>query len=234
MASSSSCSCSSRMRRSRSSYGEAEPVGLAAIPGRHVGAGEDVQPVELGPASRTYRRTAESVQCAVRVAEEPQVELDQARDRIDRRLVEPQRRQPLLRELRADHVVVVEADRAAGLEAAGGRLADVVQEGRQPQDEVGRGTGMARLLVADRLLQHGEAVLVDVLVVVVLVDARAAAPGISGSTRSASPVSTSSSRPGARVVGEQQLDSSSRTRSALTISIRSAIAVIAARVSAST
>ena len=67
--------------------------------------------------------------------------------------------------------MVVERDAAAVLEPAGGRLADVVQQGGQPQHEVGTGDRSVRSgLERDRLLQHGERVLVDVLVPVVLVD----------------------------------------------------------------
>ena len=54
--------------------------------------------------------------------------------------------------------------RPSGLEAPRPRLADVVQQGRQPQRQVG-----AVLLQVDGLLQDGQRVLVDVLVPMVLV-----------------------------------------------------------------
>ena len=47
MASSSSCAASSAIRRSRSSYAARKPPRLRGVPGRAVGAGQDVQPLEL-------------------------------------------------------------------------------------------------------------------------------------------------------------------------------------------
>ena len=60
---------------------------------------------------------------------------------------------------------------AARLELARGGLADVVHQRREPQHQVGGGDGAVGVrLQVDRLLDHRERVLVDVLVVVVLVD----------------------------------------------------------------
>ena len=101
------------------------------------------------------------------------MQLDQPRDDRRRVGVEAQRLQALAREPRALDVVVVEGDPAARLELAGRGLADVVQQGREPQRHVGRGIRIPRLLELDRLAQHGQRVLVDVLVVVVLVDLEA-------------------------------------------------------------
>ena len=105
------------------------------------------------------------------------MQLDQARDVLGRLLVEAECPHPRGRQLGPDHLVVVEADPAAGLEPARGRLADVVHQGRQPQHQVRAGhdrVGVAVVrLQRDRLLQHGEGVLVDVLVPVVLVDLQA-------------------------------------------------------------
>src|SRR5699024_6931705 len=105
---------------------------------------------------------------------------DEPGDALRRLLVEAQRPHPPGGELGADDVVVVEGDTAPGLEAPGAWLADVVEERGEPEDEVGPGDGMGllpvtpvragRALQVDRLLQHGEGVLVDVLVPVVLVD----------------------------------------------------------------
>ena len=92
---------------------------------------------------------------------------DQLRHRIDLVLAESQCRQPLADQLRADHVVVVERHLAARLEPASRRLADVVQQRGQPDDEVG--LRRQPILQLDRLLEDGQAVLVDVLVPVVLV-----------------------------------------------------------------
>ena len=104
------------------------------------------------------------------VAVEAQVQEGQPGHRLDDVLGVPQRGQPLAHQLGADHLVVVEGDPAARLVPAGGRLADVVQQRGQPQHQV-RGLGVRiGLLQRDRLVQHGQRVAVDVLVLVVLVD----------------------------------------------------------------
>src|SRR5699024_7180077 len=70
-----------------------------------------------------------------------------------------------------DHLVVVEAHPAAGFQTAGGGFADVVQQCGQPQHQVRSGDGPVRIgLQIHGLVQHGEGVLVDVLVPVVFVD----------------------------------------------------------------
>ncbi len=108
------------------------------------------------------------------VAVEAQVQLGQPGHGRDRRLVEPQLLQPLGDELRADHLVVVEAHAAARLEPARPRLADVVQQRGQPEHQVRTGHRAVRAgLERDRLVQHRQRVLVDVLVPVVLVDLEA-------------------------------------------------------------
>ena len=66
--------------------------------------------------------------------------------------------------------MVVEGDPPARLVPPGGRLADVVQQRGQPQHEVGRPGVRIGLLQRDRLVEHGQRVGVDVLVLVVLVD----------------------------------------------------------------
>ena len=71
------------------------------------------------------------------VAVEAQVQEDQPGDVLDDVLGVPQRLQPGRGQLRADHLVVVEADPAARLEPPGRRLADVVQQRGQPQHQVG-------------------------------------------------------------------------------------------------
>ena len=76
-------------------------------------------------------------------------------------------------ELGADDLVVVEAHASGRLEPAGRRLADVVEQGGEPQHEVGSGHRLerpvGRALEVDGLLEHDERVVVDVLVAVVLV-----------------------------------------------------------------
>ena len=99
------------------------------------------------------------------------------------------------------------------------RLADVVQQRRQPQDQVGLRRRLVRLLQVDRLRQHGQRVLVDVLVLVVLVDRQPHRRAPRAARRSASPVSTSSSSPAAGRAASSSFDSSACTRSAVIRSI---------------
>ena len=65
----------------------------------------------------------------VPIAVEAQVQLDEPRDVVDRLLVEAQGGEPLPRQARADHLVVMEGHPAAGLEAARRGLAHVVHDG---------------------------------------------------------------------------------------------------------
>ena len=80
---------------------------------------------------------------------------------------EAQRGQPALGHLGADHLVQVEGDPAVRQQGPGLRLADVVQQRGQPDDQVT--VEPVPRLQRDRLPQHGEAVLVDILVPVMLV-----------------------------------------------------------------
>ena len=68
----------------------------------------------------------------------------QLADLFDDVLAEPQFPQALPDQLGPHHLVVVEADAAARLEPSGGRLADVVQQGGQPQHQVGTVLSPAR------------------------------------------------------------------------------------------
>jgi hypothetical protein len=140
MAASSSCEASSSMRHSMSSYAS-QPRGLLRVAGGHVGAGEDVEPLELIagiPHVAPHRRVGPG---ALGVPEEAQVLLDELRDRRDRVAVEAQRLQALARQARTLDVVVVEADTAARLELARRGLADVVQQRGQAQRRIGRRPG---------------------------------------------------------------------------------------------
>ena len=101
------------------------------------------------------------------VAVEPQVQLDELGHLVDEVVAVAERTHALAYELGADDVVVVERDRATLDEAPSLGLADVVQQRREPDDEVGR--ALEATLERDRLLQHGQRVLVDVLVAMVLV-----------------------------------------------------------------
>ena len=164
---SSSSAASSSIRCSRSSYANRSRVALADVPGRAVGAGQDVQPFELVPGVADVAPDRGVGPLAVGVAVEPQMQLDQLAHRGDHVGAEPQRGQPLAGQLGADHVVVVERHLAARLEPPGGRLADVVQQGGQPDHQVG--PLRQPVLQVDGLLEHGEAVGVHVLVPMVLV-----------------------------------------------------------------
>ena len=104
---------------------------------------------------------------AFAIAVKPQVQLDQAGDGLGRGGVEAQRLHPAGDQLGADDLVVMKADPASGLEPAGRRLADIVQQRGQTQHQIG--PGHLVVLQGDGLLEHGEGVLVDVLVPVVLV-----------------------------------------------------------------
>lgn len=111
--------------------------------------------------------------CPLGVAEEAQVQLDEPRHHRHRVAIEAQVAKAGARKAGALHVVVVEGDPAARLEPARGGLADVVQQGGEPQRHIGLGIGMPRPFECDRLPQHRQRVLVDILVVVVLVDLEA-------------------------------------------------------------
>ena len=102
------------------------------------------------------------------VAVEPQVQLDELGHRVDVVVGEAQCLHPLAGQLGADHVVVVERHGAVAEELAGPRLADVVHQRGEPGHEVRAAAGQP-VLEVDRLLEHGQGVLVDVLVPVVLV-----------------------------------------------------------------
>ncbi len=111
------------------------------------------------------------------------MEFDEAADGFRRVLVETQGLHPLRRELRADDIVVVEGHGTAREEVPRRGLPHIVHEGGEADDEVGFGQvlwvggldsglpsprGIGGLKV-DGLPEHGETVLVDVLVPVVLV-----------------------------------------------------------------
>ena len=164
-----------------------KPADLAAVLGRHVRANEahEMRKQVPGVAHETaHGRIGPS---GLRESEGAQVELDEPRHVLLRLLVEAQRRHPLGRHARADDVVGPERDRSVFLETPRARLADVVEEGGQPQRQVGArkfASQKVRLVLllgrgvleGDRLIDDGECVLVDVLVAIVLVR-RVAQPG---------------------------------------------------------
>src|SRR4029079_333185 len=106
---------------------------------------------------------------ATSVAVETQVQLDEAGHGPDLVPVEAHGLHPAGGELGADHLVMVEAHPTPGvIEAPRRRLAYVVQQRGQTQDEVWSGharvRAVGRALQGDGLLEHGQRVLVDVLV----------------------------------------------------------------------
>ena len=150
------------------------------------------------------------------------MQLDQLADRVDLVVGEAQRLHPLAGDLGADHVVVVEGDRAVVEEPAGPRLADVVHQRREAGTR-SRGRRPEPVLEVDRLLEHGQGVLVDVLVPVVLVALERAAPAARAAPARPARSRPAALRPGRGYGAQISLTSSSRTRSAEMISIRSAI-----------
>ena len=201
-AASSSSAASSSIRASRLVVRAPQSVGLGLVPGGAVGPGQDVQPLQLVAGVADVAADGGVGPLPLAVAVEAQVQLDQLAHRRDLVRAEPQRGQPLRASFAPTTSWWWNDTLPPGLELPGGRLADVVQHRSQPADQVRLG-GQPRLQV-DGLLEHGQAVLVHVLVPVVLV-ALQPQRGSSGSTRSASPVCTSSPSPGARAVGQQQL-----------------------------
>ena len=160
---------------------------------------------------------------AVAVAVEAQVQEHQPRHVLDELLAVAQLPQPLARHRAPDDLVVVEADPSAGLELAGRRLADVVQQrgpcaargpGRRPR---GRSPARAPAGCARRRPCAGRAR-----------RRPSAAPGSRAATTSASPVSTSSSMPARGSGPSSSLLSSTCTRSAVMRASCGAISVIAA------
>ncbi len=95
--------------------------------------------------------------------------------------------------------MVVKAHPAVGLVLAGARLADVMQQRRPPQHQIG-----ALVLQLDRLPQHRQRMLVDVLVLVVLVDGHPH-PADLGQHHVAHPGLHHQIDAGDRVVAQQQL-----------------------------
>ena len=172
---------------------------------RGVRAHELVQPGEqvAGVGDVTAHRGVGPLAAAVAV--EAQVQEGQPGDRLDDVLRVPQRGQPLAHQLRPDHLVVVEGDPPARLVASGRRLADVVQQRRQPQHQVGRpcrpdppspgrSPGRARSASACRRPCAGGAR-----------RSPSAAPSSSGRTTSASPVCDEQLQRGPRRVLQQRL-----------------------------
>ena len=93
------------------------------------------------------------------------MQIHQLRDVVDHLLGVLQRAHALPGHLRADHLVVMKAHAAVGLVPAGGGLADVMQQRRPPQHQI-----RALVLKGDRLPQHRQRMLIDVLVLMVFVD----------------------------------------------------------------
>ncbi len=102
-----------------------------------VGPGQQVQPVEQRAGVGDVAADRRVGPGPGAVAVEPQVQLDQPGHVLDDVLREPQGPQPGPGQLRPDHLVVVERHPAAGLEAPGLRLADVVHQRGQPQHQIG-------------------------------------------------------------------------------------------------
>ena len=148
-----------------------QPVGLAPVARRGVRAGQPVQPFEQRAGVGDVATHGRVGPAALAVPVEAQMQLGQPGDRLDRVPVEPERLEPPRDQLRADDLVVVEAHAAVLLEPSRRGFADVVQQRRESQHQIRARHRAGRPgLQVDRLLEHRERVLVDVLVPVVLVD----------------------------------------------------------------
>ena len=148
--------------------GGGEGRGLALVAGRAVGPDELVQPGQQRPRVDDVAAHRRVGPVAGAVSVEAQVEEHEFGDVVDEVRRVAQLLEPRARHLRADHFVVVKGDPAALDELARLRLADIVQDGRPAQDEVG-----AVVLEVDRLLEHLKGVCVHVLVLSVLVGCHA-------------------------------------------------------------
>jgi hypothetical protein len=76
---------------------------------------------------------------------EAQMQIHQLRDVVDHLFGIFQGTQPLSSHLGTDHLMVVEADSAVWLMLAGGGLADVVQQRRPAQNQIGPSSSSDRL-----------------------------------------------------------------------------------------
>ena len=216
MASRFSCSARRAMRSSSSSCSRANCAALRSLRVVHVGARELVELVEQR-AGVAHVAAHGGVAPSVAVPVEPQVHLDQLADVVDHVVGVAQLAHALVGHARADHLVVVELH-AVGGDLAGRRLADVVQQRREAQRQVGLGRARPpRRCGAARPCAGARG------------PVRAASAGELGQEpRRRAPVSTSSSKPVPRARrATSSLSSSSRIRSAETISSRSRIARIA-------
>ena len=134
-----------------------QPAGLARVAGRAVRAGQQVQPLEERPGVGHVAPDRRVRPLPLPVPVEAQVQLDQPGHRGDRLLVVAHRLEPLGHHPGADQLVVVERHPSPGLEAAGRRLADVVQQRGEAQHQV-RPLAAAAALQRDRLFEHGQGV----------------------------------------------------------------------------
>ena len=144
---------------------------LAPVAGGAVRAGQLVQPGQqvTGVGDVPAHRRVGPLAPAVPV--EAQVQRDQLGHLGDDVLRVAHRLHPGLGQPRADHLVVVEADPTVRADRLGRRLAHVVHQRGHPQHEVAARPSSR----PTALLDDGQGVLVDVLVLGVLVDLQLAA-----------------------------------------------------------
>jgi len=144
-----------------------QPPCLRLIPGRAIGSGEGVQAGEQRAGIGDVPADCRVGPLTRPVAVKPQVQPDQPGHVGHHVLREPQRGQPGPGQLGADHLVVMEGNAAVRQQRPRFRLADVVQQRGQPQHQIG--LQAVPVLQPDGLAEHGQRMLVDVLVPVVLV-----------------------------------------------------------------
>ena len=137
---------------------------LLPVAGRAVGTDELVQAGQQRTGVDDVAAHGRIGPLAAAVAVEAQVQEHQLGDVLGEVLARAQGLEPFARQARADHLVVVEGHPTARQELPGRGLADVVQQRRPAQGQVGAG-----VLEGDGLLEHLQGVGVDVLVLAVLV-----------------------------------------------------------------
>jgi len=147
--------------------GTLEALCLGLVPRRAVGPGQHVQPGQQVARVPYITPDSRIGPLAPPVTVEPQVQRDQLGHVRDHGGGEAQRGEPLPGHGRPDHFMVVEGDLATRQRAARLGLADIVQQGGEPDHQVL--VQPVRRLERGGPRQDGQRVLVDVLVPEMLV-----------------------------------------------------------------
>ena len=97
------------------------------------------------------------------------MKFDEGRDVVNHVVGEAHLLHSLLRHASTDYFVMVERDATIAFELTRARLADVMQQCGKPQNRIRTGHRLMRGLEINRLLEHDQRVLVNILVTVMLV-----------------------------------------------------------------